>query len=63
LALDLIEYEPEFAPVMKYVFGSFFVVDDNETAKKLIDNPIRKCKCVTLKGDKYDPSGTLEGGY
>lgn len=59
---------------MNFIFGntvnyrtSFyliqFVTEDNETAKKIINNPIRKFRAVTIEGDKYDPSGTLEGGF
>jgi chromosome segregation ATPase len=40
------------------------VADDEETAKKVaFNNDYGKFNCVTLKGDKYSPSGTLEGGF
>ena len=40
------------------------MADDEETAKKVaFNNDYGKFNCVTLKGDKYSPSGTLEGGF
>ena len=39
------------------------MADDEETAKKVAFNNFAKFNCVTLKGDKYNPMGTLEGGY
>lgn len=58
---------------MNFVFGSTvsiiiilffqFVADDEETAKKVAYNNFARFLCVTLKGDKYNPQGTLEGGF
>ncbi len=49
---------------MNFVFGNTFVADDEETAKKVaFNNDFGKYNCVTLKGDKYNPMGTLEGGF
>lgn len=40
------------------------MAEDEETAKKIAyTNNINRYMCVTLKGDKYNPQGTLEGGY
>jgi chromosome segregation ATPase len=39
------------------------VADDEETAKKVAFNDFRKFNCVTIKGDKYQPSGILSGGF
>lgn len=64
LAKELVEYDPEIEPAINYVFGNVFVADDEETAKKIaFNNDYGKFNCVTLKGDKYSPSGTLEGGF
>ncbi|CDW71413.1 structural maintenance of [Stylonychia lemnae] len=63
LAKELIEYDPKFEPAMNFAFGNVFVADDEETAKKVSFNNFAKFLCVTLKGDKYNPMGTLEGGY
>ena len=48
---------------MKFIFGSTFVAEDTETAKKVaMENPIQKFNCVTLKGDLYRCDGALTGG-
>lgn len=47
---------------MEYVFGSTFVCEDAETAKRVTFDPAVRMKSVTLEGDVYDPSGTLSGG-
>jgi chromosome segregation ATPase len=40
------------------------VAQDEETARKVaFNNDFGRFNCVTLKGDKYSPSGTLEGGF
>ena len=47
---------------MEFVFGSAFVCNDMNTAKKVtFDDRIMK-KSVTLEGDSFDPAGTLTGG-
>jgi structural maintenance of chromosome 2 len=48
---------------MKYVFGDYFVCEQNDVAKKLAFDPSVKMKCVTLDGVIYNPSGVLSGGY
>ncbi|CAI6337466.1 unnamed protein product [Periconia digitata] len=62
LALSLIGYEREVNAAMEYVFGSTFVCEDAETAKRVTFDPSVRMKSVTLEGDVYDPSGTLSGG-
>ena len=40
------------------------MAQDEETAKKVaFQNDFGRFNCVTLKGDKYSPTGTLEGGF
>ena len=37
---------------------------DEETAKRVaFHNDFGRFNCVTIKGDKYNSAGTLEGGY
>uniref|UniRef100_A0A1B6GEP0 Structural maintenance of chromosomes protein n=1 Tax=Cuerna arida TaxID=1464854 RepID=A0A1B6GEP0_9HEMI len=61
-ALSLIEYEPQYQPVMEWIFGQVFVCDQMSTATKVTyDRRILK-KCITLEGDVTDPGGTLSGG-
>ena len=62
LALSLIGYEAEVSAAMAYVFGTTLICDDAETAKKVAFHKDIKMKSVTLQGDVYNPSGTLEGG-
>jgi len=46
---------------MQFIFGNTIVVDDEATARKVTDN--LKKRAVTLKGDTYNPSGILSGGF
>lgn len=62
LALQLIGYPEEVAKAMSYVFGSTLICDDADTAKTVAFHPQIKLKSVTVQGDVYNPSGTLEGG-
>ena len=62
LAISLIGYEDEIAKAMEWVFGSTFICEDSETAKRVTFDPNVHAKSVTLEGDVYDPSGTLSGG-
>lgn len=62
LALNLVEYDAAYAPVMERTFGGFFVCSTLEIAKELAFNPRVKCKAVTAEGDVADPSGTMSGG-
>ncbi|KAF2188611.1 RecF/RecN/SMC protein [Zopfia rhizophila CBS 207.26] len=62
LALTLIGYDNEVTAAMEYVFGSTFVCEDADTAKRVTFDPAIRMKSVTLEGDIYDPQGTLSGG-
>jgi structural maintenance of chromosome 2 len=58
----LIGFEKDLQAAMEFVFGSAFVCNDMNTAKKVtFDDRIMK-KSVTLEGDSFDPAGTLTGG-
>jgi structural maintenance of chromosome 2 len=35
LAIDLLEYDKKFARIMQSIFGSTFICEDNETAKRI----------------------------
>ena len=61
LALDLIEYEKELEPAMKFVFGNVLVCNTSQIAEEIAFGKI-KVKCVNLEGDVYDPNGILSGG-
>lgn len=63
-AIELIEYDQKYEKVMQMVFGSVYVAENEECAKKVAFNKdVQARTCVTLKGDKYDPRGTLHGGF
>ena len=61
-ALELVSYPPELAPAVEYALGGFLVAKDAATAKAVTFAPDVRAACVTLEGDMFDPSGTLEGG-
>ena len=64
LAKELVEFDAELEPAVNFVFGTTFVTDDEETAKKVaFGNDMQRFNCVTVKGDKYNSGGTLEGGF
>lgn len=61
-AISLIGFGNELAPAMKYIFGSSFVCNNLEDARKVTFNDQILRKTVTLDGDVVDPAGTLTGG-
>ncbi|KAK3825070.1 MAG: RecF/RecN/SMC [Benniella sp.] len=62
LALALIGYEDHLETAMAYIFGNTLICADAESAKKVTFHQDVRIKSVTLEGDVYDPSGTLQGG-
>ncbi len=64
LAKELLTYSPDLEPAMNNIFGNIMVALDEDTAKKVAYyNDYGKFNCVTIKGDKYNSAGTLEGGF
>ena len=61
LALDLIEYDEDLEPAMKFVFGNVLVCNTSQIAEEIAFGNI-KVKCVNLEGDVYDPNGIMSGG-
>ena len=62
-ALSLVDFDDEnIRPAVEYALGSTFVCDDIDVAKKVTFHKNIKTKSVTLEGDSFDPSGTLQGG-
>lgn len=47
---------------MEYTFGSTFICENMEVAKRVTFNPRIARRCVTLDGEVFEPSGTLSGG-
>jgi structural maintenance of chromosome 2 len=62
LAIDLIKFDKELTPAMRYVFGTTYVCKNSEIAKKLTFNDRIRVRCVNLSGDVFDPQGSLTGG-
>lgn len=62
LALNLIDFETELVRAMEYIFGTTFLCDDPETAKRITFDPQIRLRSITLEGDIYDPEGNLSGG-
>lgn len=60
LALDLIDYKPDFYNSVSSVFGGFFVCENRQVARAVTFD--FKQKAITLEGDVYEPSGTMSGG-
>ncbi|RLG22974.1 chromosome segregation protein SMC [Methanosarcinales archaeon] len=58
-AMNLVEFEPKFAPVFSYVFGDTVVVDTLDNARKLIG----KHRIVTLEGELIEKVGAITGGH
>ncbi|KAM7341587.1 structural maintenance of chromosomes 2 isoform 2-T2 [Cochliomyia hominivorax] len=61
-ALSLIDSDPYFEPVMKFVFGHTLICKDLNIAKQVTYHRNIHCRTVTLDGDVVDPDGTLSGG-
>ncbi|KAJ1860537.1 Structural maintenance of chromosomes protein 2, partial [Coemansia sp. RSA 2703] len=61
-ALSLVGYSDEVEKAMAYVFGSTFICKDPQTAEQMAFHKNIRKKAVTLEGDVYDPSGTMQGG-
>jgi len=62
LALSLVGYDEEVKAAMAYVFGTTFVCDGMDNAKKVTYDPKVQARTVTLGGDLFDPQGTATGG-
>lgn len=60
LAHELIDCEPKYAKVFKYIFRNTVVVQNIDIAKSI---GVGKCRMVTLDGDLFEQSGAITGGY
>ena len=62
-AIDLIEYERDLEGAMAFEIGNILVCKDLDVANKVaFDKGVKNILCVTLQGDKVNPSGELSGG-
>ncbi len=62
LAIELIKFDKELTPTMQFVFGSTYVCNSTEIAKKLTFNSRIAVRCVNLEGDIFEAKGTVTGG-
>lgn len=60
MAIDLINYDPQYKNIFSYVFGNTLIVDSINTARNV---GIGKTKMVSLDGDVAEFSGAIVGGY
>ncbi|HTY53356.1 MAG TPA: chromosome segregation protein SMC [Methanomicrobiales archaeon] len=57
-AVNLIKYDPVYAPAFRIVFGRTVVMDTLDRARKLLG----KYRMVTLEGELLEESGAMTGG-
>jgi len=62
LALDLVQFEGRFHPVLEYLLGRIIIVDNMETGTKVAKTLNYKVRVVTLDGDQINAGGSLTGG-
>jgi|Deesub1362B_J571_1020462.scaffolds.fasta_scaffold01030_4 chromosome segregation protein len=57
-AINLVKFDKKFKPVFEFVYRDTIVVDNIQTAKRLMDGR----RIVTLEGDLLEKSGSMTGG-
>lgn len=57
-AIDLVQHEPVYAEVFRYVFGDTLVFSDLGSARR----ELGRCRAVTLDGELLERSGAMTGG-
>lgn len=57
-AINLVDFDDEYLDAFFYAVGDTLVVEDRESANKLIG----KYRMVTLQGDLFEKSGSITGG-
>ncbi|CEL94539.1 unnamed protein product [Vitrella brassicaformis CCMP3155] len=60
--IDVVEYPPEVAKAMRFVFGRLLLCESKVTAGKVYAHPSARTRIITQNGDVYDPSGAIGGG-
>merc|ERR1712141_724920 len=61
-AIDLVDYSNEFDVAIRYALGGVMICSDLNVANKVAYNPNVQRLCVTLDGDKVNPTGEMSGG-
>ncbi|HLV79165.1 MAG TPA: chromosome segregation protein SMC, partial [Chthonomonadaceae bacterium] len=62
IASDLVEFDPEYAPMARLLLGRVLVVADMDAALALSHRVSGWSKIVTLQGELLTPGGALTGG-
>ncbi|NPA32487.1 MAG: chromosome segregation protein SMC [Aquificae bacterium] len=58
-AVNLVDYDPRFEKVVRFVFGDTLIVEDFQSAKAI---GIGNYRMVTLEGELFEKSGVISGG-
>jgi len=62
VASDLVEYDERLAPVYRLLLGQVLVVDNLDTARRMLSESVRPSLIVTLEGETVQPTGAVSGG-
>lgn len=62
LAVNLVEFEPQYRPVLEYLLGRYVVVENIDRAVEIAQKTNYRVRLVTLDGDVISPGGSLSGG-
>lgn len=60
-AINLVDYDTKFDPAFRHVFGDTLIVEDMDTARRLMGNRTT-IRMVTLDGELVEKSGAMTGG-
>jgi chromosome segregation protein len=60
LAVDLVNYDPQFSKIFRFIFRNTLIVDNLNVAKRI---GIGEIRMVTLDGDICETSGAMIGGF
>lgn len=63
LALDLVQYDPQYEAIMAQLLGRVWVLRDLASATALAKKTGTKHRFVTLDGDVISPGGSMTGGH
>lgn len=61
-ALALLQFEPEYGPVLNYLLGNTIVAPDLDTAVRVSAKIDKSFRIVTPEGDLVNPGGSITGG-
>ena len=62
LALEILQFEPQFEKAILYASGSAIVCDTVDVAKYVVYEKSYEVKCVTLDGVVFHKTGMITGG-